>query len=88
MKLFSVKTKLDESGFIFKEAPSIFPRIRAEITGHIRFEFTIPALEKWKKLSEKEQHDLIRTIAIKELTVEDLDVKILETWEELWNRTR
>jgi len=78
MKLFTVKTKFDESGFIFKEAPSIFPGVRAEITAHIVFQFTKPALEKWKKLSEKEHHDLIRTIAIKELTVEDLKVKILE----------
>lgn len=78
MKLFDVKTNLVGSGFIFNEAPSIFPGIRAEITAHIVFQFSIPALEKWKKLSEKEHHDLIRTIAIKELTVEDLKVKILE----------
>lgn len=78
MRLFSVKTKLDESGFIFKEAPMIFPRVRAEISARIIFEFTFPALEKWKKLSEKEQYDLIRTMAHKELTVEDLSVKILE----------
>lgn len=78
MRLFTVKSKLDESGFTFKEITKIFPIVRTEITAHILFEFSLEALEKWKKLSEKEQKDLIRTVAQKELTVEDLKVKILQ----------
>jgi len=79
MRLFTVKTNLVGSGFIFNEAPLIFPRVRAKITSYIMLEFTIPALEKWKKLSEQEQENLIRTIAQKELGVEDLQVKILQS---------
>lgn len=80
MKLFTVRTCLDESGFIFMEADQIFPKLRAEITAHIMFEFTEPAFEKWKKLSEKEQKDLIRTVAQKELKVEDLRVGIIDEY--------
>lgn len=79
MKLFTVKSKIDESGFVFKEITKIFPIVRAEITAHILFEFSLEALEKWKRLSEKEKKDLIRTVAKKELLVEDLKVKILES---------
>jgi len=77
MKLFDVRG--DRKGFIFKEAKRIFPMLRAKITAHIVFEFTPTTLLEWDRLTEKEKKDLIRTVAQKELTIEDLIVEILET---------
>ena len=76
MRLFNVRGT--RKGFIFKEEKRIFPMLRAKITAHIMFEFTLTTLLEWDRLSEKEKKDLIRTVASKELTVEDLKVEILE----------
>ena len=76
MKLFDVRG--NRSGFIFKEMKRIFPMLRAKITAHIVLEFTPTTLLEWDRLSEKEKKDLIRTVASKELTIEDLIVEILE----------
>ena len=76
MKLFAVKG--DRKGFIFKESKQIFPMVRAEITAHIVLEFSPTTLLEWNRLSEKEKKDLIRTVAQKELTVEDLRVGLID----------
>jgi len=76
MKLFTVKG--DRSSFVFKESKQVFPMVRAEITAHIIFEFTPTALLEWNRLSEEDKKHLIRTVAQKELKIEDLRVGIID----------
>ena len=76
MKLFTVKG--DRSSFVFKESKQVFPMVRAEITAHIVLEFAPTALKEWNRLSEEDKKHLIRTVAQKELEVQDLRVGLID----------
>jgi len=52
--------------------------VRAEITAHIVLEFAPTALKEWNRLSEEDKKHLIRTVAQKELEVQDLRVGLID----------